>query len=307
MATCSLPRIFRFRCCFTHSVRFWVQTLGLCWADSSISTTTGKLRSLFLQSNSAAMVLILRRRWALWVLIIWSGALTIVFVAFIPETYAPVLARRRPQELENGHNPQAEKTAQDTSTKAILRTLASSCTRPFKLLTQEYMVTCLCLLTAILLGVQYLLFGAFSYAFSKVYNFDQSQIGLSFLGIGVGAIVAAVTFPVWNSTRCKQLAANNNVPEPEFRLPPAAFGAIMLPISLFWFGWTCRKSIHWICPIVGSGLFGVGGLLIFNGVWTFLVESYPTFAASALGANAFSRLVFAAAFPLFGVQSESSQ
>lgn len=35
----------------------------------------------------------------------------------------------------------------------------------------------------------------------------------------------------------------------------------------------------------------------------FLVDAYPLYAASALAANSFARSSFAAAFPLFGVQS----
>jgi hypothetical protein len=41
-------------------------------------------------------------------------------------------------------------------------------------------------------------------------------------------------------------------------------------------------------------------LLVFNGVFTFLVQAYPLYGASALGAAVFSRCVFAAVFPLFG-------
>lgn len=45
-------------------------------------------------------------------------------------------------------------------------------------------------------------------------------------------------------------------------------------------------------------------LLVFSGIFTFLVDAYPLYAASALAANSFARSSFAAAFPLFGVQSE---
>ena len=48
-------------------------------------------------------------------------------------------------------------------------------------------------------------------------------------------------------------------------------------------------------------------LLVFSGVFTFLVDAYPLYAASALAANSFVRSSFAAAFPLFGVQSKSSR
>ena len=47
-------------------------------------------------------------------------------------------------------------------------------------------------------------------------------------------------------------------------------------------------------------------LLVFSGVFTFLVDAYPLYAASALAANSFTRSSFAAAFPLFGVQSKLS-
>ncbi|KAL3457115.1 hypothetical protein BJX64DRAFT_27348 [Aspergillus heterothallicus] len=42
-------------------------------------------------------------------------------------------------------------------------------------------------------------------------------------------------------------------------------------------------------------------ILVFQGVFTFLVDAYPIYAASALGANSCMRSTFAAAFPLFGV------
>lgn len=58
----------------------------------------------------------------------------------------------------------------------------------------------------------------------------------------------------------------------------------------------------WIAPILFSGLIGCGIIWSFAGIFTFLVESYPLHAASALAANSFARSVFAAAFPLFGDQ-----
>lgn len=45
-------------------------------------------------------------------------------------------------------------------------------------------------------------------------------------------------------------------------------------------------------------------MLVFSGIWTFLVDAYPTYAASAMAANTFARCVLAAAFPLFGDQSK---
>ncbi|MCJ1441880.1 MAG: hypothetical protein MMC23_002372 [Stictis urceolatum] len=117
------------------------------------------------------------------------------------------------------------------------------------------------------------------------------------------------TDPFWhkNYTRLvkkrESEGGEHNGSEPEFRLPPAIAGAPLVTVGLFWFGWTSYSSVHWIVPIIGSGFFGMGVILVFSGVFTFLVDAYPLYAASALGANSFARSSFAAAFPLFGVAS----
>lgn len=45
-------------------------------------------------------------------------------------------------------------------------------------------------------------------------------------------------------------------------------------------------------------------ILVYSGIFTFLVDAYPTFAASALAANSFTRSSFGGIFPLFGIQSK---
>ncbi|KAI2478426.1 hypothetical protein Ptr902_10039 [Pyrenophora tritici-repentis] len=59
--------------------------------------------------------------------------------------------------------------------------------------------------------------------------------------------------------------------------------------------------------MIFSALFGLGVIWVYSGVFTFLVEAYPVYAASALAANSFARSYFAAAFPLFGVQMYNSK
>lgn len=55
-------------------------------------------------------------------------------------------------------------------------------------------------------------------------------------------------------------------------------------------------------PCLFSIVVGAGIVLCYAGIFTFLVESYPVYAASALAANSFLRSIFAAVFPLFGRQ-----
>jgi DHA1 family multidrug resistance protein-like MFS transporter len=87
---------------------------------------------------------------------------------------------------------------------------------------------------------------------------------------------------------------------PEAQIPAACFGSLCLPISLFWFGWTGQyQSIHWIVPILASGLFSIGGCTIFNSIFTYQAHAYPKYQASVLAGNDFMRSCFGAGFPLF--------
>lgn len=61
------------------------------------------------------------------------------------------------------------------------------------LLALEPMCLILCLYSAIILGVQYLFFGAFPIVFRDVYGFAKWQTALSFLGILVGMTAAVST------------------------------------------------------------------------------------------------------------------
>ncbi|KAK1516554.1 hypothetical protein CABS01_06521 [Colletotrichum abscissum] len=121
-------------------------------------------------------------------------------------------------------------------------------------------------------------------------------------------LLGIATDPVWHKVRIRLIlknkgqGENGDGSEPEFRLPPAMFGSILVPVGIFMFGWSMYPWVHWIVPIVGTAMFGAGNILLFTGIWTFLVEAYPRYAASALAANSFVRCLAAAAFPLFGNQ-----
>ncbi|PVH81274.1 multidrug resistance protein [Cadophora sp. DSE1049] len=249
-------------------------------------------------------------RWTFYVLLIWTG-LTLVSLILVPETYHPVLLARKAaavrESTQNDNYYSASERA--NASKSISQTILHSLYRPFQLLLLEPMCSCLCLFSALLLGILYLFFGAFPLVFRVNHGFNLWETGLTFLGLMVGMLIGLSTNPIWHRnyirlvSRSKIAADREQLkPDPEFRLPPAIAGVFCIPVGIFWFGWTTYSSVHWIVPIIGSIFFGLGMFLIFNGIFTFLVDAYPTYAASALAANTFLRCIFAASFPLFGEQ-----
>lgn len=280
------------------------------------------------------------RRWSFYVIIIWSASLWVVMLLFMKETYAPVLLRKKALRLQAASDKSG--TPVQPGALSMQKVFLRSMYRPFLLLLLEPMCLCLCLYTAVIIGTLYLFFGAFPLVFSNLYGFNLWQIGLTFLGQLVGTFLGVFLNPLWgwNLQRLVQKhSPDGKEIIPEYRLPPAILGAPLITIGLFWFGWSSTASVstnfafpsryftklnmqvHWIMPIIGSVFFGLGYVfisqfnatsytygrfsvfLVFQGVITFLVDAYPLYAASALAANAFLRSSFAAAFPLFGIQS----
>lgn len=152
--------------------------------------------------------------------------------------------------------------------KSLVRTISQSLIRPFKLLIFEPMCLNLCLFSAILLGILYLFFGAFPLVFKTNYEFNLWQVGLTFLGIVIGLTIGVLTDPIWLpirlylASRYQKEGGKAAGAEPEYRLPPAIVGSIIVPIGLFIFAWTTYPSVHWIAPIIGSAIFGTGYVYI---------------------------------------------
>ncbi|KAK6223638.1 major facilitator superfamily transporter [Colletotrichum tabaci] len=245
-------------------------------------------------------------RWTYYVMIIWAFALLVAIGVFVPETYHPIVLRSKARKIRKETGDERWKAPVEKSTKSVIKTIGISLMRPFQLLFFEPMVLSLDIFSAILLGILYLFFGAFPLVFTNIHGFNLWQVGLTFLGILVGMFLAAATDPLWHHIRSQLMAdleketGVEGASEPEFRLPPVICGAFLCPIGIFWFGWSLH--VHWIMPVIGSAIFGAGTLLVFTGIFTFLVDAYPLYAASSLASNAFVRCMFAAAFPLFGTQ-----
>lgn len=176
----------------------------------------------------------------------------------------PVVLRNKARQKRRETGDDRWKAPMEKTNKSILRTVGVSLQRPFQLLIFEPMVLNLCLFSAILLGILYLFFGAFPLVFRNTHGFNLWQSGLCFLGIFVGMMCAAASDPLWHSIRSRLVARLERETgvagrsEPEFRLPPAICGSVLVTLGLFIFGWTSYSHVHWIAPIIGSAIFGAG-------------------------------------------------
>jgi hypothetical protein len=163
--------------------------------------------------------------------------------------------------------------------------------RPFQLLT-----TPICALVALYAsfcyGILYMQLGAIPIIFAENRHWRQVPSELPFLAILLGAVTGAV-INIFNQLLYNRKAGGKVAPE--LRLPPMMFGSFLFAAGLFVTGWTADPSIHWIAPVIGLYLAGLGFFTIFQAALNYLVDTFQKYAASAVAANTFLRSCFAGA------------
>jgi len=241
-------------------------------------------------------------RWIFWVLAIAIGVVSIAAAPIIRETYAPVLLERKTRRLrkETGNPNLRSKLEQNLPPKEVfIRAIA----RPTKLLFLSPICGLMSLYMAVVYGILYLLFTTFTFVFQQSYGFSESTVGLTFLGIGIGNFIGLAALGYSSDRVLKHLMARNGgQAKPEYRLPPLIYGSPFIPIGLFIYGWTAQYEIHYIVPLFGTLIVGIGMIAAFMAVNTYLIDAFTLYAASAIAANTILRSILGAVFPLFGLQ-----
>lgn len=151
---------------------------------------------------------------------------------FTSETYKKVILARRAKArgLQTPLGP--------TGFEAMKALLTITLFRPVHMLFTEPIVGFLSLYVAFSFGVLFAFFASFPYVFGKVYGFDTEEVGLAFLGLWLGLILAVITFWICDRTLykvAKESAKKEGRPtSPEHRLYASMAGSLGIPISLFW-------------------------------------------------------------------------
>ncbi|CAK9784646.1 putative polyamine transport protein specific for spermine [Cutaneotrichosporon oleaginosum] len=237
-------------------------------------------------------------RWIYWVLFILCGVVS-AFTFIMPETYAPILLRRKAAKLNKDNNTNVYVSKHDLDTVPFKQQLKTSLLRPFILMFCEPIILFMSFYLSFIYSLLYALFFAFPIAFEEIRGWNIGMTGVSFVSIIIGIGLAMLSMPIQEriyARHCK------NGPVPEARLYPMLIGAIVMPISLFVFAFTSYKGIHWIGPAVSGVMFGFSMLVIYISANSYIVDSYSNYAASAVAAKTFMRSCIGASVPLWITQ-----
>ncbi|RDL33583.1 uncharacterized protein BP5553_07951 [Venustampulla echinocandica] len=304
--------------------------MALFSGTALFGTGLGPLVSGFIAQNT-------HWRWIFWVQVIICGLLIATVTVCFKETRGSILLSRKAACLNSWYEERekagyvgfniptssgSEKTESqrirwkvkaDEERESISKMITISVYRPFHLLFTEPVVFFFSLWVSFSWAVLYLTFGAIPLVFERS-GFSLQEANSVFAAMCVGAALATVLSIYQDRLLERYLASSSkniknpsrlrrslDLSGPEGRLYFACIESALLPIGLFWFGWTSFPSIPWIVPTLAVGCATMGIYSIYLATFNYLADTYHRYASSALAAQSFCRNMLGGIFPLVTV------
>ncbi|CAG7958759.1 unnamed protein product [Penicillium salamii] len=227
-------------------------------------------------------------QWTEWLTLILTGTLLLSILLFVPETFAPVLLKWKAQALRKATGNELYRSEHEIEAIHLYRKLQRSVKLLLKFLLTEPNIQIFSLYMAVIYTV---LFGflpgrEFIFGSTGIYGLNQAHTGLCYIAINIGFLLSLFTiWPIHIRFKRRNSEAHEQGKQkvvPEERLTHAIVGAPLLPISIFWIGWTSWPNVsHW-SPLVGNVAFGYAIMQLYISSYQYIIDSYGILSASAL-------------------------
>ncbi|KAI0538039.1 major facilitator superfamily domain-containing protein [Xylaria digitata] len=241
-------------------------------------------------------------RYDFWIVLAASFVVTILIQVLTKETSYKALVHRKTILLRKELGQRNLKSCYDDSNnQSTGHILLTGLIRPLKMLVLSPIVFLLSLYIAFVFGVVYLLYTTIPTVFEETYGFDVDLTGLVYVSLGLGNILGWIVCTFLLDRVVVRLAhANDGRFEPKMRLTISIYFGALLPITLFWYGWSASSAAHWASTLLSLIPYGFGIMGLFLPITTYLVDSYPMYSASAIAANIILRSTAGGLLPLAG-------
>lgn len=226
-------------------------------------------------------------RWTDRIALIISGVILLFTLLFLPETFSPILLHWKAEHLRRvtGDNRYVSEFDRQDS---VFKRLRAALLRSFHMLTREPIVPLLGFWLILVYIVVYGFLQGMSFIFGDTYDFSKGLVGTCFAAILTGVSIWTLSVPVYYKLYKRKIVqiemANGDekytgqnipgrdLPEPEYRLWLAVPVAPLLPISLFWLGWTNYSSISPWSDLGAVTLFSICWAGIYVAVYQYILD-----------------------------------
>lgn len=241
--------------------------------------------------------------WTIWPLLAATGLVWLLVFFGLPETSSDAILFRRARALRRitgNSNLTTDGMIRDAAKNPKVLIYSTLC-RPILMTFTEPVLFFSDLYIAYVYGITFCFFEAFPLTFQGRHQFSLGASSSCYITGWVVCSVALGLYCFYNQKVVLKRFTSGKW-KPEYRMEVSFLGGVLLPISLFWFGWTSFGTIHWSSPLFAYGIFQCAVFFLFQGFLGYLAENYPMYMASAYASNGLFRALVAGAFPLFATQ-----
>ncbi|KIW23282.1 uncharacterized protein PV07_11493 [Cladophialophora immunda] len=231
--------------------------------------------------------------WTDWVTLIISGFAFIIAFLFLPETYLPVLLDWKARHLRrvSGSSRYVSGHAEKAS---LLKRLRETLPMPVVYFSSEPVVAVLGGYLILVYILMFTFLSGFDYIFKKTYDLSDGLTGSCFASIAAGSTCFTLFAPaLFHLSRVHTNYVRQAWIKPEYRLWPAIVTAPLMPISLFWLGWTNYSSISLWSGLAACFCFGIVATAVYVSSYEYIVDSYTKHSAVALASITMARYLIA--------------
>lgn len=199
-------------------------------------------------------------RWSFWVALIFAGV-SCILIGRLSETNMNLLNTSH-LDLRLTVS-KSKRNWSETITRVLLRPLYLLITEPIVSACSGYLALCY--------SIYYISFQAFPIIFVQLYDLSPGQCGLVQLTIAAGCVLTLPVYWAYNEIWLRrrrmedQLSIKRQKPNSaeHYRLPLACLGGPLFVVSLFWLGWSARKDVPFVVPMLAGIPFGMGFMCTF--------------------------------------------
>ena len=198
---------------------------------------------------------VLEWQWTAWIILITSGAIFVLVLLFQPETYSPLLLKWKGNHLRQKTGDPRYRSSMDMDKVSLFNRIGGAMKRQFLITFHEPIILLISLYMTVLYIVLFTFFDGYTNIFTDVHGLSQGLTNIVWVAMYVGiALAGLLVLPIYRYTKRDFTAAaqqkngadpaldpralDNVHTQPEIRLWFAMCGAPLIPISLFWMGWT---------------------------------------------------------------------
>lgn len=257
--------------------------------------------------------------WIFWILTIWSAALFVLILLFLPETCRKVVGDGSipPPKLNQSltgiirerNRAKAGMLVDTAHQDAVRKNYKLGFPNPVSTLKiatdKEAALILFC--GGLIVSLLYAVTTGIPSLFGKIYGFDELQLGLVYIPFGGGSIISAFTSGKLVDWNYRRHAIRNGFPATKNRYQDLtgypierARLEISLPLlylavlSLIGYGWVLDYQTNLAGPLVLLFFFGYGTMAAFQVVQILMVDINPDNAAAATAANNLFRCLLGA-------------